>query len=82
MHNFWDYHGILFILAMFFFPRLTMLFATTVGGGFFLLAWLVGCPSPYCCHYRYQPILRTQRRVVDFYMDMGVGRRIWRKNRN
>lgn len=42
MYNFWDYHGILFILAMFFFPRLTMLFATTVGGGFFYwLGWLV-----------------------------------------
>jgi uncharacterized membrane protein (DUF106 family) len=38
MNNFWDYHGWLFILAMFFFPRLTMLFATTVGGG--LLYWL------------------------------------------
>lgn len=42
MHNFWDYHGFLFILAMFFFPRLTMLFATTVGGGFlYWLGWLV-----------------------------------------
>lgn len=42
MYNFWDYHGFLFILAMFFFPRLTMLFATTVGGGFlYWLGWLV-----------------------------------------
>ena len=41
MHDFWDYHGFLFILAMFFFPRLTMLFATTVGGGFlYWLGWL------------------------------------------
>lgn len=38
MYNFWEYHGLLFILCMFFFPRLTMLFATTTGGG--LLYWL------------------------------------------
>lgn len=36
--NFWDYHGLFFIFFMFLFPRLTMLFATTVGGG--LLYWL------------------------------------------
>jgi len=36
--DFWDTHTILFIIAMFFFPRLTMLFATTYGGG--LLYWL------------------------------------------
>ena len=36
--NFWDTHSILFVVAMFFFPRLTMLFATTYGGG--LLYWL------------------------------------------
>lgn len=42
MNNFWDYHGWLFILAMLFFPRLTMLFATTVGGGFlYWLGWLL-----------------------------------------
>jgi hypothetical protein len=42
MQNFWDYHGLLFVLAMFFFPRLTMLFATTVGGGFlYWLGWLL-----------------------------------------
>lgn len=39
--NFWDYHGWLFILAMFFFPRLTMLFATAAGGGFwYWVGWL------------------------------------------
>lgn len=37
MVDFWDIHGIFFILFMFLFPRLTMLFATTVGGG--LLYW-------------------------------------------
>ncbi len=36
--NFWDVHGILFVVAMFFFPRLTMLLATTTGGG--LLYWI------------------------------------------
>jgi hypothetical protein len=36
--NFWDSHALLFIIAMFFFPRLTMLFATSYGGG--LLYWL------------------------------------------
>ena len=40
--NFWHYHGWMFILAMCFLPRLTMLFATTVGGGFFYwLGWLL-----------------------------------------
>ena len=36
--DFWSNHTILFVIAMFFFPRLTMLFATTFGGGF--LYWL------------------------------------------
>lgn len=41
MNNFWDYHDLLFIITMFLFPRLTMLFATTVGGGFiYWLGWL------------------------------------------
>jgi hypothetical protein len=30
--NFWDIHGIGFIFCMFIFPRLTMLFATVMGG--------------------------------------------------
>jgi hypothetical protein len=33
--NFWETHSIWFVILMFFFPRLTMLFATTFGGGFF-----------------------------------------------
>jgi hypothetical protein len=37
MYNFWDNHTVLFILGMFIFPRLTMLFATTFGGG--ILYW-------------------------------------------
>ena len=41
MTDFWEVHGVWFILFMCFFPRLTMLFATTVGGGFFYwLGWL------------------------------------------
>jgi hypothetical protein len=36
--SFWETHTVLFVIAMFFFPRLTMLFATTFGGGF--LYWL------------------------------------------
>ena len=36
--DFWDSHSILFVIAMFFFPRLTMLFFTSYGGG--LLYWL------------------------------------------
>lgn len=40
--NFWHYHGWLWIFAMCFFPRLTMLFATTVGGGFlYWVGWLL-----------------------------------------
>ena len=39
--NFWDNHSILFVIAMFFFPRLTMLFATSHGGGvLYWLGWL------------------------------------------
>lgn len=38
MYNFWDNHTVLFILGMCIFPRLTMLFATTFGGG--ILYWL------------------------------------------
>lgn len=38
MTNFWGTHSIWFVICMFFFPRLTMLFATTFGGGF--LYWL------------------------------------------
>ena len=36
--NFWDVHGILFVICMFFFPRLALLF-TTVWGGFL---WWIG----------------------------------------
>lgn len=39
--NFWDVHGILFVICMFFFPRLTMLFATNlIGGVLFWLGWI------------------------------------------
>lgn len=42
MHNFWEHHGWLFIMAMFFFPRLTMLLATTFGGGLlYYIGWLL-----------------------------------------
>ncbi len=30
--DFWQHHGIIFIIFMIFFPRLTMLFATVWGG--------------------------------------------------
>ena len=36
--NFWDVHGILFIVFMFFFPRLTLLFSSVMFGG--ILWWL------------------------------------------
>ena len=39
--DFWDNHSVWFVIAMFFFPRLTMLFATTFGGGaLYWLGWL------------------------------------------
>lgn len=38
MENFWDNHGIFFILFMFFFPRLTLLFSNVAFGG--VLWWL------------------------------------------
>lgn len=40
MTDFWDVHGILFLVFMFFFPRLTMLFATAWGGLLWWLGWL------------------------------------------
>ena len=36
--NFWDYHGILFLLGLTFFPRITTLFFMATPFG--LLAWL------------------------------------------
>lgn len=36
--NFWDVHGVWFILFLFFFPRLTLLFSNVATGG--LLWWL------------------------------------------
>lgn len=42
--GFWEHHGILFLVFMFFFPRLTMLFGTSVastfGGPLLWLGWL------------------------------------------
>ena len=38
--NFWDYHGLWFVLFMCFFPRLTMLFATVWGGFLWWVGWL------------------------------------------
>jgi hypothetical protein len=38
--DFWQHHGIWFIVFMFFFPRLTMLFATVWGGWLWWLGWL------------------------------------------
>ena len=38
MTDFWQVHGLWFVFFMCCFPRLTMLFATTAGGG--LLYWL------------------------------------------
>jgi len=44
MNNFWDNHTLLFIIAMFFFPRLTMLLATNYGGGIlYWIGWVI-CP--------------------------------------
>jgi len=36
--NFWEAHSILFLVFLFFFPRLTLLFSSVVTGG--LLWWL------------------------------------------
>lgn len=43
--NFWDVHGWLFLIAMAWFPRLTMLFAVTAPFG--ILAWLGWAFVPY-----------------------------------
>ena len=40
--NFWDVHGVWFIVFMFFFPRLTLLFSSVSFGGFlWWLGWLI-----------------------------------------
>ena len=36
--NFWEAHGVGFIIAMFFFPRITLFFSSVASGG--LLLWL------------------------------------------
>jgi hypothetical protein len=38
--DFWEVHGWVFVLCMFFFPRLTMLLGTAVTAGFGVLGWL------------------------------------------
>lgn len=38
MVDFWDVHGIFFLVFMFFFPRLTLLFSSVAFGG--ILWWL------------------------------------------
>lgn len=43
--NFWEVHGVLFLIFMALFPRLTMLFATAVSFG--LLAWIGWFFCPY-----------------------------------
>ncbi len=40
MTGFWQHHGIWFVIFMFFFPRLTMLFATVWGGWLWWVGWL------------------------------------------
>ncbi len=39
MNNFWDHHGILFLVFITFFPRLTLLFSNVAFGGLF---WWIG----------------------------------------
>jgi hypothetical protein len=40
--NFWETHSVWFVIFMCMFPRLTMLFATTFGGGFwYWVGWLI-----------------------------------------
>ena len=39
MVDFWEMHGIWFIIFLFFFPRLTLLFSSVISGGFF---WWIG----------------------------------------
>lgn len=38
MHNYWDVHGLLFLLGLTFFPRITVIFFSYVTGG--LLFWI------------------------------------------
>jgi ABC-type long-subunit fatty acid transport system fused permease/ATPase subunit len=39
--NFWDHHGILFLLGVTFFPRITTLFFASVSFGFWaILGWI------------------------------------------
>ncbi len=37
--NFWDVHGVLFVVFMFFFPRLTLFFSSVASGG---ILWWAG----------------------------------------
>lgn len=39
--NFWDVHGFWFVFFLCFFPRLTMLFATAIGGFWWWVGWLI-----------------------------------------
>jgi hypothetical protein len=41
MNDFWDNHGYWFIFFIMFFPRLTLLFATTWGGFLWWVGWVL-----------------------------------------
>ena len=38
--NFWDVHGLIFVVCLFFFPRVTLIFATAWGGLLWWIGWI------------------------------------------
>ena len=60
--DFWTNHTWIFVLAMFFFPRLTMLLATSFGGGF--LYWLGWFFAPRLTVAIIATILYSQTNIV------------------
>lgn len=42
--NFWDVHGVFFLICITLFPRLTLLFSSVVSGGFIWWLGLIFCP--------------------------------------
>lgn len=62
MYDFWDNHTWLFVIAMLFFPRLTMLFATSYGGGF--LYWVGWALAPRLTVAIIATMLYSQHNIV------------------
>jgi len=75
--NYWDVHGILFLIGLMIFPRLTVIFFSAISGGFFLWAGIILFPrlfiAIFACVYYWDtnPILCLLACVLCFAGESG-----------